>query len=73
MLSKEATWDSQAAVVRIKDFVAGKVARHKRLQGGVVCVNEIPRLMSGKIKKKIVNEWAKEDEKRMEQRVKSKL
>lgn len=73
VLAGEARRDQEAAVTRIHDFVTGKVVKHKRLQGGIVCVDEIPRLMSGKIKRKVVKEWAREDEKRLDRKVKAKL
>lgn len=39
----------QATSSEIEAFVAGKVAPHKRLRGGVVFVSEIPKSASGKI------------------------
>lgn len=45
----------------IQEFVARKVAKHKRLQGGVVFKDKIPRLLSGKIMRSTVREWAKAD------------
>ncbi|KAG0254574.1 hypothetical protein BG011_005650 [Mortierella polycephala] len=36
----------------IQDFVASKVAHHKKLRGGVVFINEIPKSASGKILRK---------------------
>lgn len=45
----------------IQDSVAGKVARHKRLTGGVAFVDEIPKLASGKIVRKVLWEWARND------------
>ncbi|KAF2006276.1 acetyl-CoA synthetase-like protein [Amniculicola lignicola CBS 123094] len=38
-----------------------KVAKHKQLVGGVVFVDEIPKLQSGKIMRKVVKDWAKRD------------
>jgi len=40
----------------ITDFVAGKVAFHKQLRGGVVFVDSIPRNMSGKILRRVLRE-----------------
>lgn len=45
----------------IQEWLAGKVARHKRLSGGVVFVPEVPKLASGKIQRKVIREWAKRD------------
>ncbi|KAF2708014.1 acetyl-CoA synthetase-like protein [Pleomassaria siparia CBS 279.74] len=38
-----------------------KVAKHKQLVGGIVFVDEIPKLQSGKIVRKVVKDWAKRD------------
>lgn len=38
-----------------------KVAKHKQLVGGIVFVDEVPKLQSGKIMRKAVKEWAKRD------------
>lgn len=46
---------------QITDWVAERVARHKRLAGGVIIVDQIPRLASGKIERKILKNWAKSD------------
>ncbi|GAB7365617.1 hypothetical protein MBLNU230_g6686t1 [Neophaeotheca triangularis] len=43
----------------IADWLAERVARHKRLQGGVAFVDEIPKNPSGKILRKILRERAK--------------
>jgi acyl-CoA synthetase (AMP-forming)/AMP-acid ligase II len=45
----------------IQKFVADRVAKHKRLAGGVQVVPEVPRLASGKILRKQLREWAKRD------------
>ncbi|KAL4807432.1 hypothetical protein BDV18DRAFT_159649 [Aspergillus unguis] len=42
-------------------YMKGKVARHKQLTGGICFVDSIPRLASGKIKRKEVREWARRD------------
>ncbi|KAJ9402536.1 hypothetical protein DTO282F9_732 [Paecilomyces variotii] len=57
----------------IVKFVGERVAKHKRLTGGVSFVDEVPRLASGKILRKVVKEWAKRDTKRLQGNVKSKL
>lgn len=38
-----------------------KVAKHKQLVGGIVFVDEVPKLQSGKIMRKVVKEWARRD------------
>lgn len=38
-----------------------KVAKHKWLVGGVSFVDEVPKLASGKIQRKVMREWSKDD------------
>ena len=45
----------------IQDWVKGRVAKHKQLVGGVAFVDEVPKLASGKIQRKLMREWAKRD------------
>lgn len=49
----------------IHRFMKEKVAKHKQLVGGIVFVDEVPRLQSGKIKRAVVKQWAKQDAERM--------
>ena len=46
---------------QIQDWMKGKVAKHKQLVGGVAFVDEVPKLASGKIQRKLMREWAKRD------------
>ena len=48
---------------RIVDWLAAKVASHKRLRGGVKFVDEIPKSTSGKILRRVLKEQATIDEK----------
>lgn len=48
---------------RIVDFLASKVANHKRLRGGVRFVDEIPKSASGKILRRLLKERAAAEEK----------
>lgn len=57
----------------IQDFVAGKVAKHKRLTGGVMFVDVVPKLASGKIIRKLMREWASRDAKELEKQSKARL
>jgi 4-coumarate--CoA ligase len=50
-----------------------KVAKHKQLVGGIVFVDEVPRLQSGKIMRKVVKEWAKRDAERINGGTRAKL
>ncbi|KAM3069130.1 hypothetical protein ACMFMG_010655 [Clarireedia jacksonii] len=45
----------------IQTWIKPKVAKHKYLSGGVTFVDEIPKLASGKITRKVMREWAKRD------------
>lgn len=46
----------------VVEWMRGRVARHKWLEGGVRFVDEVPKSPSGKILRKVVREWAKEAE-----------
>jgi 4-coumarate--CoA ligase len=55
---------SQAGEVEAKaivDWTAKKVANHKRLRGGIVFVDEIPKSASGKILRRLLKERSKDD------------
>ncbi len=45
----------------IATWIAGMVAPHKQLRGGIVVVDAIPKNPSGKILRKILRERAKEE------------
>lgn len=45
----------------IQQWMKTKVAKHKQLVGGVAFVDEVPKLASGKIQRKVMREWAKRD------------
>lgn len=45
----------------IQTWLGGRVAKHKKLVGGVVFIDEVPKLASGKIQRKTMREWAKRD------------
>jgi len=45
----------------IQEYMRGRVARHKLLVGGVKFVNEVPRLASGKLERKVIKQWSKQD------------
>jgi acyl-coenzyme A synthetase/AMP-(fatty) acid ligase len=57
----------------IETFVAGKVSKHKRLKGGIVVVDKIPRLLSGKIQRSIIKAWAQKDAMQIKKGVEAKL
>lgn len=45
----------------IVEWMAGKVANHKRLRGGIVFIDEVPKSASGKILRRLLKERSKED------------
>lgn len=57
----------------IANWLAERVTRHKRVTGGVVLVDEIPKNPSGKILRKILRERAKEEVGDREQTKESRL
>jgi len=42
----------------VKEFVKSQVATYKRLEGGVVFVDTIPKNATGKVLKGVLREWA---------------
>lgn len=54
---------------QIQDWMVDKVAKHKRLVGGVAFIDEVPKLASGKIQRKLMREWAKRDAPAVEKEV----
>ena len=52
---------SLALAKELIKFVHDRVAQHKRLRGGVVFVDEIPKSGSGKILRRVLRELAKTD------------
>ncbi|KAL4868294.1 hypothetical protein BDV12DRAFT_185981 [Aspergillus spectabilis] len=45
----------------IQGYMKDCVAKHKQLTGGIKFVNEVPRLASGKLHRKVLKEWARRD------------
>ncbi|KAG1384501.1 hypothetical protein G6F60_000660 [Rhizopus arrhizus] len=52
----------QETVKQIIEFVEGSVANHKRLRGGVRLINQVPKSPSGKILRRKVKEWIKQEQ-----------
>lgn len=42
-------------------FIQDQVAKHERLVGGIMFVDEVSRLASGKIQRIVLRPWAKQD------------
>jgi len=57
--SKKGANEKEAA--EIVDWMQKKVANHKRLRGGVVFVDEVPKSASGKILRRVLKERSKKD------------
>ncbi|KAK1466335.1 4-coumarate-CoA ligase 2 [Colletotrichum cuscutae] len=55
----------------IQEWIKPRVAKHKALVGGVVFVNEVPKLASGKIQRKVMREWSKRDAAALDKAAKS--
>lgn len=47
--------------VEVKGYLEGKLAKFKHLEGGVMFVDAIPKNASGKILKRVLREWAKNE------------
>ncbi|KAL2065236.1 hypothetical protein VTL71DRAFT_2905 [Oculimacula yallundae] len=56
----------------IQEWIKTRVAKHKYLAGGVTFVDEVPKLASGKIQRKIMREWAKRDAEILQKQIKSR-
>lgn len=54
---------------QVQQYMESRVAKYKRITGGVAFVDEIPRLASGKIQRKTLKEWAKQDAQRFRARL----
>lgn len=63
---KVTSWD-------IKEWIKPRVAKHKWLVGGVTFVDEVPKLASGKIQRKVMREWSKADAKLLEKQTKARF
>ena len=57
----------------IQEWVKPKVAKHKYFVGGIAFVDEVPKLASGKIIRKLMREWAKKAVPEMEGKIKARL
>jgi acyl-coenzyme A synthetase/AMP-(fatty) acid ligase len=57
----------------IQEWIKSRVAKHKWLVGGVTFVDEVPKLASGKIQRKVMREWAKADAQILEKQIKSRF
>lgn len=66
VVPKKGVEASKETEKKIVDWLAAKVASHKRLRGGVRFVDEIPKSASGKILRRVLKERATEEEKKGE-------
>ena len=49
----------------LQKWMAGQVAKHKQLLGGIAFIDEVPKSSSGKIQRKIMRDWAAKDREKM--------
>jgi acyl-CoA synthetase (AMP-forming)/AMP-acid ligase II len=66
-------WEGKIKESEIQAKISSRVAKHKRLMGGVKYVKEIPKLASGKIIRKVMKEWAKNDAIEEKRRMRARL
>jgi 4-coumarate--CoA ligase len=66
-------YQGKTTVDEIHKHMKAKVAKHKQLVGGIMFVDEVPKLQSGKIMRKVVKEWAKRDAEKLSAKSKAKL
>ena len=57
----------------IKQWLAAKVANHKRLRGGIRFVDEVPKSASGKILRRLLKTQSQEEEEGKKKGGKAKL
>ncbi|KIX91959.1 uncharacterized protein Z520_12348 [Fonsecaea multimorphosa CBS 102226] len=57
----------------IQEWMKGRVAKHKQLVGGIRFIDEVPKLASGKIQRKVMRDWAKRDALEMQGNSRPKL
>ncbi|PGH11413.1 hypothetical protein AJ79_04914 [Helicocarpus griseus UAMH5409] len=57
----------------IQNYMQTKVAKHKQLVGGISFIDEVPKLPSGKIVRKMLKEWSKRDALALEENYRAKL
>ncbi|KAK5310161.1 hypothetical protein LTR93_012099, partial [Exophiala xenobiotica] len=52
---------SSLRAAEIRPFMGLQLASYKSLDGGIVIVDEIPKMPSGKILKRVIREWVKKE------------
>jgi acyl-coenzyme A synthetase/AMP-(fatty) acid ligase len=57
----------------IQEWIKPRVSKHKWLVGGVTFIEEVPKLASGKIQRKVMREWSKADAKILEKDFKARI
>ncbi|RMZ73038.1 4-coumarate- ligase 2 [Pyrenophora seminiperda CCB06] len=58
-------YKGKTTIEDIQRHMKARVAKHKQLVGGIVFVDEVPKLQSGKIMRKLMRQWAKTDAEKM--------
>lgn len=57
----------------VQDWVKTRAAKHKWLHGGVVFIDAVPKLASGKIQRKILRAWVQDEAKNIHISPKARL
>ncbi len=57
----------------IQGWMKTHAAKHKWLHGGVVFIDAVPKLASGKIQRKVLRQWAQDDAKKLNTPPKARL
>ena len=57
----------------IQTWMSQRVAKHKRLQGGVVFIEEVPKSATGKIQRNIIRGWSNHGSGATERQLKASL
>lgn len=61
---KEGVQQGEEKATEIVEWIAAKVAPHKRLRGGVYFIDVVPKSPSGKILRRLMRDKVKEDERK---------
>ena len=59
---REGVAGSAAKARQLADWVAARVAPHKKLRGGIRFVDQVPKSPSGKVLRRVMRERAKEEQ-----------
>lgn len=57
------TKPSPAVANELIDYVSSKVVQYKKLRGGIRFIDAVPKSPSGKLLRRVIKDWVKEEEK----------